>query len=153
MYYADKVYIGIDDQTTKSIGWLLPKKQISYSTLLDSTLLNPTLINHDTNRLFVQYYLLRHILKEYREIEKSGSAHVISISKEFKSLKPGDTSYVIIQIKHKLKELGDLNHMNDNNIYDADLVGAIKIFKQRQGYKPDSLIRKKDIEIMNNSNW
>ena len=40
MYCAEKVVVGIDEHTTKSMEWYLPRKEVSYASLLDSTLLH-----------------------------------------------------------------------------------------------------------------
>jgi hypothetical protein len=39
-FYADKVYNGLDTKVTTEMGWLLPRKQISYVSLLDSVMHN-----------------------------------------------------------------------------------------------------------------
>jgi len=72
LFYAGNVYKGLDDTTTTALGWLLPRKQVSYGDLLDSVMSDPVLLNRDDSVLFSQYYKLRDALQKYREIEKKG---------------------------------------------------------------------------------
>jgi L,D-transpeptidase YcbB len=52
LFYAEKVYKGFDDTTSVRLGWLLPRKQVSYTTLLDSVMANPDLITRDDSNMF-----------------------------------------------------------------------------------------------------
>jgi len=72
LFYAETVIRGQPDTTTKALGWLLPRKQISYAGMLDSALKNPGVFSRDDNLLIGQYYRLRDVLKHYREIETKG---------------------------------------------------------------------------------
>jgi len=72
LFYAEKVYKGLDDTTTTDLGWLLPRKQVSYTALLDSVISDPALVDRNDSVLLGQYYKLRDFLVRYREIEKKG---------------------------------------------------------------------------------
>ncbi len=72
LFYAEKVFKGLDDSTTTAIGWLLPRKQVAYPALLDSVLSDNRLLDRNDSVLFSQYYKLRDMLQRYREIEKKG---------------------------------------------------------------------------------
>jgi len=63
LFYAEKVYKGIDEKTTEAIGWLLPRKQVLYTALLDSIMDEQKLVNHEEKILFRQYYKLRDVLQ------------------------------------------------------------------------------------------
>ncbi len=78
LFYAGNVYKGLDDSTTTAMGWLLPRKQVSFNALLDSVMSDPTLINRDDSVLFNQYYKLRDVLQKYREIEKRGDGNPLT---------------------------------------------------------------------------
>ena len=69
-FYADKVYNGLDSKISTEMGWLLPRKQISYVSLLDSVMQNSKSSLDDSKVLIGQYYKLREVLVKYREIEK-----------------------------------------------------------------------------------
>ncbi len=149
LFYVDEVYKGIDHQTTANMGWLLPRKKIDYTELLDSIISHQKIHREDSLLLFSQYYKLRDALKRYRTIEKVGGWKPIEFEKDQKAYKPNDTSRVIQQIRDRLFITGELKENNKSNIYDADLVAAVKAFQLRSGYKTDSLISTEHIEAMN----
>lgn len=149
LFYAKKVYKGVDEDSTTAIGWLLPRKQLSYSGLLDSIMLNPALLYRDDSVLFVQYYKLRDVLKNYREIEKKGGWNTIDLDPKLKSYKMGDSAKAILQIRERLFITGDIKQNNGSNKYDDDLAEAVESYQLRNGYNPDKLIFPKHIREMN----
>jgi murein L,D-transpeptidase YcbB/YkuD len=149
LFYVDKVYKGIDHKTTTNIGWLLPRKAISYTGLLDSIISDNMLKHEDSLILFSQYYKLREVLKRYRTIEQKGGWSPVDTVPELKSFKPGDTARAVQQIREYLVVTGDLTQDNKSNRYDTEMVAAIKKFQLRNGYKPDSLILPEHIKAMN----
>lgn len=70
LFYTEKVYKGLGDSTSMALGWLLPRKQVSYARLLDSVMSDPRMLNSDESVLFSQYYKLRDVLERYRNIER-----------------------------------------------------------------------------------
>ncbi|MEI6569621.1 MAG: L,D-transpeptidase, partial [Verrucomicrobiota bacterium] len=149
LFYTEKVYKGIDEDSTTAIGWLLPRKKVSYTSLLDSTMLNPDLLNKDEKVLFSQYYKLREVLKRYRDIEKNGGWNMIDQDPELKAYKPGDTAKAIRQIRERLFVTGDLKQNSGSNQYDPELVVAVEKYQNRNGYNPGKLISREHIREMN----
>jgi L,D-transpeptidase YcbB len=149
LFYAEKVYKGIDDTTTTALGWLLPRKQVSYTALLDSVMSDTALISRNDSVLARQYYKLRDFLQQYREIEKKGGWSPVDLDPGLKAYKPGDTARAIWQIRERLFITGDIRQNNGSNKYDPDLIDAVKRYQQRNGYKPDKLISPKLIREMN----
>ena len=149
LYYVDQVYKGIDDKSTKNIGWLLPRKRVAYTDLLDSIISDQQLQSEDSLTLSSQYYRLRGALKHYRAIELDGGWIPIELEKNHKGYKPNDTSAVIQQVRNRLFTTGELKNNNENFIYDAELVDAVCSFQMHNGYKPDSLISPALIKSMN----
>jgi murein L,D-transpeptidase YcbB/YkuD len=149
LFYFEKKIKGIDEKTTTDIGWLLPRKQLSYTAILDSVLLNPELINREEKVLLPQYFKLRDYLQRYREIEKNGGWNPIELDPKLKAYKPGDSAKAILQIRERLFVTGDLTQNNGSNQYDAELVEAVKKYQSRNGYKADKLIAPKHIKEMN----
>ncbi len=149
LYYVDEVYKGIDHKTTKNIGWLLPRKKVDYSSLLDTIISEQELLHENSEVLFSQYYQLRDALKRYRAIEKNGGWHAIEIEKNHTAYKPNDSTKAIQQIRDRLFITGEIKNNNQSNIYDAELMTGVKTFQSRNGYKPDSLISTELIEAMN----
>lgn len=149
LFYVDKVYKGIDKKNTTAIGWLLPRKKVSYAGLLDSFLSDRKKQYDDSLILFSQYYKLRDVLKQYRGIEEKGGWKTIDQDPEIKSYKPGDKANAIQQIRERLFMTGDIKQNNQSNSYDAELVAAVKKYKLRNGYKPTALIKPRHIDDMN----
>jgi murein L,D-transpeptidase YcbB/YkuD len=149
LFYAEKVYKGLDDTTTTDLGWLLPRKQLSYTYLLDSVISDPTLVDRNDSVLLSQYYKLRDVLIRYREIEKNNRWNLVDLDPELKAYKPGDTARAIRQIREHLFITGDIKQNNGSNKYDPELVDAVKTYQKRNGQNPDELIYTKLIREMN----
>ena len=149
LFYAEKVYKGLDDTTTTALGWLLPRKQVSYTAMLDSVLSDPVQFSRNDTILLNQYYKLRDVLQRYREIEKKGGWNLIDMDTKHKAYKPGDTAKAILQIRERLFITGDIKQNNGSNKYDPDLVEAVIKYQQRNGYNPEKLISLKHIREMN----
>lgn len=147
LFYVDKVYHGIDASKSKELGWYLPRKKAYYTNYIDSLLVEPTSV-HD-KLLLPQYYKLKEMLKQYRDLEKKGGWKNILIEPKFKSLKPGDTSVVISQIRTRLFLEGDLARDSKDSIYDEELKLGILSFKSRTSFKEDEVILPKHIAEMN----
>lgn len=148
-FYADKVYKGLDANKSKELGWYLPRKKLSYVTYLDSLLVNPSLINKDEKEVLGEYYRLKEVLQKYRKIEKNGGWNTIDYKPKLKSLKSGDTSKTITQIRQWLYIAGDISADSKSKLYDAELKTGILKFKKRFNFIPDSLITPKHITVMN----
>jgi len=134
LFYVDKVYSGIDEKTTAALEWLLPRKELSYENVLDSVLLDQTLLDKNHQVLLPQYYKLRNYLKMYREIEKQGGWKPIDYNPKMKAIKPGDSSKVIVQIRQRLFVTGELPTNSQSNRYDAEMESAIKKYQLSNGH-------------------
>lgn len=149
VFYTKKVYYGIDTEKIQEIGWFIPRKNLSYSNLLNSLLANPELLNENEKQLFRQYYKLREVLKKYRQIEENGDWNLITSDSLERDFRPDDSSKTIGQIRHRLAITGDLKRDSKSNIYDAELMAGILNYKNRNGFKPDYIIAPKHIQNMN----
>jgi len=149
LYYAEKVYKGLDDTTTIALGWLLPRKQVTYAVLLDSIISDPQLLDRDDSVLFIQYYKLREVLKRYREIENKGGWKTIDSYPGVKAYMPGDSARTILQIRERLFIEGDLKKDSKSNRYDPELVEAVKKYQLRHGENPNDCILPEHIREMN----
>ena len=149
LFYAGKVYMGVDNKTTTALEWLLPRKELSYESILDSVLLRPDLIQKDSIIMFRQYFKLRDVLLKYRAIEKNGGWKPVDIDPKVKSYKPGDTSKVIQQIREHLFITGDIAENSLSNKYDDELVEVIKKYQLRHGKNQQSAITPSLIDEMN----
>ena len=149
LFYTDKVFKGLDDTTSTALGWLLPRKELSYPALLDSVIADKQLIDRNDSILYSQYYKLRDVLQRYREIERKGGWKTIEINPKVKSFKPGDTAGTIRQIRERLFITGDLAQDSKSNRYDEDLAAAVKKYQRRNGFNPVDRILPEHIRQMN----
>jgi murein L,D-transpeptidase YcbB/YkuD len=149
VFYAKKVFHGIDVAKTTEIGWFLPRKNVSYENLLDSLLTAPDLLKKNERQLFGQYYKLREVLKTYRAIEKSSDWAPIEIDPSIEYYKAYDSSKTIGQIRHRLALMGDLKQDSKSNLYDEELMAGIINFKKRNGYKANKILSTWQLQRMN----
>lgn len=148
LYYVSEVYKGIDTSITE-IGWLLPRKKMSYTALLDSIIADKKLKHKNSSNLFRQYYQLRDALNRFQTLEKNGGWNPIEPEADRKTYQPNDSSEVIQQIRERLFITGEIEHNNKSNIYDEELLVGINKFQLHNGYKSDSIISAKHITALN----
>lgn len=149
VYYAQKVYKGIETEKITEIGWFIPRKPLSYTNLLDSLLVDSKLLNKNETELLGQYYKLREALKKYRRIAQNGGWNTLKMDPFIKDYKPNDSSKVIGQIRKRLAITGDLKKDSKSNWYDEELMGAILDYKKRNGFKLNYRIESEQIEHLN----
>lgn len=147
--YAKHVYQGIDADEQNKIQWYLPKKKLSYDTLLDSIVSNPDLLKENKHVLFSQYYKLQEVLKKYREIEKSNQWTPIYMDKPYQDLRPDATSQTIADVRHRLFIIGDLATDSKSNFYDQELMDGVMKYKLRHALSPNYILSKEHIDQMN----
>lgn len=148
LFYVDEVYKGIDPKTTTNLGWLLPRKELDDTALLDSIISDEDWESKDS-LMFRQYYKLREVLKRYRTISENGGWQKIEPDPDQKTFKPNDTSSVIRQIRERLYMSGELEKNNQSQVYDDELLAGIKTFQTHHGYTVDSIISAKHIDALN----
>ncbi len=147
-YYGEKVG-GFDEKTVVSLEWLLPRKKLNYQVLSDSIFKKSTILDDKKKKMFSQYYKLRDALKEYREIEKNGGWKTIETGEDYKSLKVGDSSAVVAQIRERLFVTKDIQEDNKSAICDTTLIKAMKNYELRHGYTPKNTILLEHINDLN----
>ncbi|WP_029272740.1 murein L,D-transpeptidase [Flavobacterium sp. KJJ] len=147
-YYVQKVS-GVDEKTTKSLEWLLPRKKVNYQVFSDSIHKKSTISDDKKSKMFSQYYKLRDALHEYRQIEKKGGWKNIETAEDFKSFKKGDSAAAIAQIRERLFLTGEIKENNKSSIYDDALIDAVKDFKLHNGNLVNEKILPEHIAEMN----
>ncbi|THU37082.1 murein L,D-transpeptidase [Niastella caeni] len=135
-FFAQKVWGGLEESATQQVDWLMPRKKLSYSGLLDS-ILKPGNSSTTIQPVYRQYNLLKEYLKKYKALPPVN----ITISlPDKKPIRPGDTSTMIIKLRKKLFLLGDLTTPDTtSSIYDTTLLTAVKRFQRRHGMKDDGI--------------
>jgi len=147
-YYTDKVLAGIDTKKRQEMGWFLERESTSYVRYLDTLLANPGLVNKET-QLNPQYYLLKKALEKYQAIARSGGWDSIAVPEDFKRLKPGDTSDLIVAIRKRLYTSGDIKEDSGNAVFDQSLAQGVAVFQARHGFTADKTIGPKTLGAMN----
>jgi murein L,D-transpeptidase YcbB/YkuD len=88
-------------------------------------------------------------LKKYQDIAGLGGWDSIPLPENFKSLKPRDSSELILAIRKRLFITGDLKEDSGSLVFDESLREGISVFQQRHGFIVDQAIGKKTIGAMN----
>jgi murein L,D-transpeptidase YcbB/YkuD len=88
-FYADKVYEGIDPQTSRQLGWFLPRERKSYVEYLEDLMKDDDLIKKDEEEHIALYFNLRKALKKYRDMKTQGvtvDGQGVSIDKRIRTI-------------------------------------------------------------------
>ena len=147
-YYTNKVLQGIDTAKTNELGWYLPRKKQSYVAYLDSLLVDPKLIDKK-EPLIEQYYKLKTVLQQYRNIEQKGGWDSIAVPADFKAIKPSDSAAVVTKIRTRLFLTNDISEDSKSSFYDDELQKAVLKYKKRNGFGLNKIILAKHINQMN----
>lgn len=136
-FFAQKVWGGLEESAIQKVDWLMPRKKLSYSALLDS-ILKPGNASSVKEPVYRQYNLLKEYLKKYKALPPDNI--IISLPGN-KPIHPGDTAPIVSKLRKKLFLLGDLADANDtiSTIYDSTLLIAVKRFQRRHGMKDDGI--------------
>jgi murein L,D-transpeptidase YcbB/YkuD len=144
--YAAKVYKG-SDIDAEQLGWFIPRKKISLSSMLDSTLKSKNIQDDPYAPLNVQYKKLQEQLNHYLSLQGKEAADSIPYTSRL--LKKGTKSAIIPAIKERLVLLGDLSATDSTETFDSTLYKATKQFQRRMGLQVDGVIGNRMIAEMN----
>jgi len=148
-FYAKNVLHGIDPKESRETGWYLPREKGSYVSYLDTLMKDPNLLKKDDSELMPLYYNLKKGLQHYREIEKKGGWGTIEMEAGVKSLKPGDSSKTIAQVRKRLFVSGDLSKDSGKSQFDEELLQGLTSYKKRNAREMDNLITPDLIKHLN----
>jgi murein L,D-transpeptidase YcbB/YkuD len=144
--YAAKVYKGSDIDAAE-LGWFIPRKKIDLTALLD-TVINTKAKDPDAYApMSAQYKILENWLIKTIELEKKETKDTISLVK--KPIKPGDSAYIILQIKQRLNLLQPNIVLDSSQVYDTTMLRSVKIFQRRHGLAMDGAIGNQMIAELN----
>jgi murein L,D-transpeptidase YcbB/YkuD len=143
--YASKMYKG-SDIDAKQLGWLIPRKKIDLTALLDSTIKTKAKETDSYVPLNSQYKKLQEQLTKYLKLD---DVPWDSIAKPAKPLKKNDSSIIITKIKQRLFVLGDMSSSDTSAKYDSIFLKAVKLFQSRMGLATDGAIGSKMIDELN----
>jgi murein L,D-transpeptidase YcbB/YkuD len=145
--YAKNVWGGAEAENAKDIGWYLPRKKLSYTDLLAHNLKSDT-ASMEQVAVIPQYMMLKKALNHYQQVEKLEAEIFLPSKSPLNTLSPGDSSALLIQLKSRLRQLGD-STVNFSNVYDTLLLNAVMRFKDRHGLKPDRKINNAFLKQLN----
>lgn len=148
-FYAKNVYQGLDTKDSKQTGWYLPREKTSYVAYLDTLMKDPKLLKKDDSEMIPLYYNLKKGLQKYREIEKKGGWEAITIEDGVKSLKVGDSSVTVLQVRKRLALSGDLKSTSESTVFDDELANAIGAYEKRNYQNEDKLITPSLVKDLN----
>jgi L,D-transpeptidase YcbB len=137
-YFAEKAWAGIDEQKTRELEWLLPRKKRSYSDWLESFLQMPDGSPGVSQPVIRQYNMLKRYLQKYREIDSGEKWEPLKADR--KSYRLGDSAALLTAIKVRLHAFGDLKTEATGNDFDSALEVAVKNFQRRHGIREDGTI-------------
>ena len=148
-YYTKKVYEGVDTKKSKSLGWFLPRENVSYVSYLDTLMKDPDLIKKDESELIGQYYNLKKGLQIYRNIQKNGGWGTITLAEGTKSIKPNESNAAVAQLRKRLVFSGDLKNDSGSMVFDKELQEALANYEKRHNMVPDNLITPSIVKHLN----
>ncbi|HYK44391.1 MAG TPA: L,D-transpeptidase family protein [Parafilimonas sp.] len=138
--YAKKIWAGSLNTKTDSLEWFLPKKKLSYATLLADNLKNDSIGETKGPVVAVQYQGLKKELTHYRDIDSKGGEVFVPLLKKPGIVRPNTSSPEVVLIRRRLMQLGDVIDADTSAVFDSKLAAVISDIKGRYGLKKDSLI-------------
>ena len=124
----------------------LPHSSAELSELLTQ---NPDTLAGEFRPQYPMYNTLRSVLYTLDAAAKNNS-YVWDKIPYIKDFKYGDTSLVIVKIKHRLLSIGLIDLEGDvSNVFDEDLLVALNYFQQHMDLTPNGKIDKITIEKLN----
>lgn len=146
--YAQKVWYGLSEKTTRSLDWYVNRKTVPSVSILDSILSGGTNAFTAFDPVYKQYALLKQALKQYRSIAQTPWDSIF-LPAGVKSIKPGESYAVIPEIKRRLILLGDLVDADTTDVYDSSMIIGVQLFQDRHGLLADGVMGEKFFREIN----
>ncbi|UKJ05784.1 L,D-transpeptidase family protein [Solitalea lacus] len=137
----------VNDKEMQELEWFLPRKKIDFQKQLEDIINQPASNVLSKTPVFRQYDLLKDNLKLYRKLTTNENWESLKLDQ--KTYNPGDSSSLLLAIRHRLFLLGDLKKDNKNPLFDAELIMATKQFQTRHGLTADGVIGNSFINELN----
>lgn len=148
-YYSKKIWTGSLSHKAVSINWYLPRKKLSYTSLLTDNLSSGRIEARSGAIAAIQYDGLKKALAHYRDMDKNGNEVQVPLLKKNIQLKPNQTSTVIPFVRARLLQLGDINNADSSDLYGVEIAGVVSRVKARYGLKADSSLTNAFINEIN----
>lgn len=146
-YFAERILLGVDESVSRKLGWLLPRKRVTMSAMLDSFLLAPGWDDFERNSLNAQYFKLLDALSFYRKLSATNEVAIPML--QGKPLLPGKKATIVDPLRKRLVQLGYTTTLLDTTMYLPEMAGAVNKARRAYGLKEDSTIDNPLIEALN----
>ena len=148
--YVDKVVKGaVDESVANKLGWLLPRRKVSLTAMLDSFLIAPNWDTFEKNAINSQYFKLRQALQRYKLLA-AGTETAVYWPAGQKSIRAGDSSALIGRIARRLTELGYLPALTADTLHAGpDVISAIAKAQRAYGLQEDSTMGRSLADALN----
>jgi murein L,D-transpeptidase YcbB/YkuD len=147
--WASDYYRGrVNPKENKSVEWDVKGNKIKLHKALATVLQfrKSKYAYADFQPLHPEYLYLKKALANYRKIKSEGGwPHIPEGSK----LKPGQTSAAVPALRKRLLDGSSVADSAKNNVYDSELVAAVKSFQRSQGLNPDGQVGGETLRLLN----
>jgi L,D-transpeptidase YcbB len=143
--YTSKVYQGSDINAAE-LGWFIPRKKIDVTAALDSMMKTKGKGLDDYEPLNSDYRQLEKYLLQYYALKNNTNWDSISVAK---SLKKGDSSETVQQVKLRLTAFGDLASVDTSKLFDTSMLKAVKQFQKRYGLSATGMVGSSTLKELN----
>ncbi|MFN2316620.1 MAG: L,D-transpeptidase family protein, partial [Gemmatimonadales bacterium] len=139
--FAERRYGGHFTRDLGRLGWFIPRAKKDFSRLVDS-LAAGTMNLAAYEPLHPQYQRLKAHLARYHDLANVAwpALALPPLPARRLGLAPGDSAAIIVDIRHRLQVLGDLEAADSSMRYDSTLVVAVQRFQVRHGLSDDGVI-------------
>jgi murein L,D-transpeptidase YcbB/YkuD len=148
--YVDKVVKGaVDESVANKLGWLLPRRKVSLTAMLDSFLTASNWDTFEQNAINSQYFKLRQALQRYRQLA-AGTETLVYWPAAQKGIRAGDASPLIGRFAQRLTELGYLPALPADTLHAGpEIIQAVATAQKAYGLQQDSIIGRSLAEALN----
>ncbi len=144
--FAEKAFAGDTSLDVGSLKWYIPRKKVDVVAALDSLMKGTGEAYEPLN---TYYKRLKAALIRYYQVEQRGGWQAVKLDK--KSLRVGDSSVTVAQLKSRLSRTGDFTVEDSSAIFTDSLAEAVKRFQYRYGLTSDGVVGESMVKELNKS--
>lgn len=138
---------GLPEEDLRRLEWFIPRKKVDWVQLLDSSLRASETVVAWQGPMFHQYDRLLQVLARYRVIRDAGGWQVVDPS--VLALKKGATDSVLLGLRVRLRQSGDLRDSSASPRFDDSLALAIRRFRLRHGLSGEERLDSAVLRLLN----
>ncbi len=142
--FAEKAFAGDTSLDVRSLKWYIPRKKVDVVAALDSLMKGSGEAYEPLN---AYYKRLKAALVRFYEVEQQGGWQPVKLDQ--KSLRAGDSSAVVLQIKQRLSRTGDFSEEDSSHVFTDSLTAAVKRFQYRYGLTADGVVGESMVRELN----